>query len=398
MIALAAVGPWLGLGRDERSIFYLWLGLTRSDLAATGGSIFVLGLYATAVAFSRRPSILIYNTIVSLLLLEFGARAIDGQPIFALRNWVAERNPQFTTKSMHDYDPALGWVPKSNMSVSPNQVSSLTTTQHGIRLNQPDASGLPAGAILAVGDSYTFGTGVGDRHSWPAHLERMLGRPVVNAGVDGFGTDQIVLRAESLLRALKPAALVVSFFSHDFERAGMAVFSGASKPYFTMEGGSLVLHNVPVPPYTGRLSETPLWLVLPSYSYFLRFATDRLGWGDWQQIVMRTSVWAANDPTAVSCALLRRLQTELAASGTKLLLVLQYPPPMREQRPPKVIVVAGCAREIGIDLLDLWEDLLRQRDRSPEQYARLWVSSEDGHMSSQGNRFVAERIAAGLTK
>ena len=145
MIALAAVGPWLGLGRDERSIFYLWLGLTRSDLAATGGIIFVLGLYATAVAFSRRPSILIYNTIVSLLLLEFGARAIDGQPIFALRNWVAERNPRFTTKSMHDYDPALGWVPKSNMSVSPNQVSSLTTTQHGIRLNQPDASGLPAG-------------------------------------------------------------------------------------------------------------------------------------------------------------------------------------------------------------------------------------------------------------
>ena len=79
MIALAAVGPWLGLGRDERSIFYLWLGLTRSDLAATGGIIFVLGLYATAVAFSRRPSILIYNTIVSLLLLEFGARAIDGR-------------------------------------------------------------------------------------------------------------------------------------------------------------------------------------------------------------------------------------------------------------------------------------------------------------------------------
>ena len=398
MIALAAVGPWLGLGRDERSIFYLWLGLTRSDLAATGGIIFVLGLFATAVAFSRRPSILIYNTIVSLLLLEFGARAIDGQPIFALRNWVAERNPQFTTGSMYDYDPVLGWVMKSNLRVNPDdQVNSLTTGQHGIRLNGSDTSAPPTGEILAVGDSYTFGTDVGDRHSWPAHLERMLGRPVVNAGVDGFGTDQIVLRAESLLPALKPAALVVSFFSHDFERAGMAVFSGASKPYFTMEGGSLVLHNVPVPPYTGRLSETPLWLVLPSYSYFLRFATDRLGWGDWQQIVMRTSVWAANDPTAVSCALLRRLQTELAASGTKLLLVLQYPP-MREQRPPKVIVVAGCAREIGIDLLDLWEDLLRQRDRSPEQYARLWVSSDDGHMSSQGNRFVAERIAAGLTK
>ena len=229
----------------------------------------------------------------------------------------------------------------------------------------------------------------------------MIGRAVVNAGVPGFGTDQIVLRAESLLPTLKPSALIVSLFAHDFERAGMAVFSGASKPYFTMESGSLVLQNVPVPPYSGRLSETPLWLILPSYSYFLRFATDRLGWVDWQQIVMRTSVWADNDPAAVSCALLRRLQTELAASGTKLLLVLQYSLTRAALKPPKAIIVAGCARELGVDTLDLWEDLKGLRDRSSEQFAKLWVSDDGktfGHMSSQGNRFVAERIAAGLTK
>ena len=402
MIALAGLGPSVGLGRDERSIFYLWLGLTRFELAATGAVTFVLGLYATAVAFSRRPSILIYHTIVPLLLLEVCARAFDGQPIFALRNWMAERNPQFTTESMYDYDPVLGWVMKSNLRLNPDdQVNSLTTGQHGIRLNGSDTSAPPTGEILAVGDSYTFGTDVGDRHSWPAHLEHMIGRAVINAGVPGFGTDQIVLRAESLLPTLKPSALIVSFFAHDFERAGMAVFSGASKPYFTMESGSLVLQNVPVPPYSGRLSETPLWLILPSYSYFLRFATDRLGWVDWQQIVMRTSLWADNDPAAVSCALLRRLQTELAASGTKLLLVLQYSLTRAALRPPKAIVVAGCARELGVDTLDLWEDLKGLRDRSSEQFARLWVSDDGktfGHMSSQGNRFVAERIAAGLTK
>ena len=238
-------------------------------------------------------------------------------------------------------------------------------------------------------------------HSWPAHLEQMLGRPVVNAGVPGFGTDQIVLRAERLLPMLKPSTLVVSFFSHDFERAGMAVFSGASKPYFAMEGGSLALRNVPVPPYSGGHSETPLWLLLPSHSYFLRFATERLGWGDWQQIVMRTSVWAGNDPTAVTCALLRRLRAELAARETKLLLVLQYPVSTRAVlKTPKAIVVAGCARDIGIDTIDLWEDLSRLRDRSFEQYIRLFSSDGDtfGHMSSQGNRFVAERIAAGLSK
>ena len=110
---------------------------------------------------------------------------------------------------------------------------------------------------------------------------------------------------------------------------------------------------------------------------------------------------ADNDPAAVSCALLRRLQTELAASGTKLLLVLQYSLTRAALRPPKAIVVAGCARELGVDTLDLWEDLKGLRDRSSERFARLWVSDDGktfGHMSSQGNRFVAERIAAGLTK
>ncbi len=131
-------------------------------MAATGAVTFALGLYATAVAFSRRPSILIYHTIVPLLLLEVCARTFDGQPIFALRNWVAERNPQFTTGSMYDYDPVLGWVMKSNLRVNPDdQVNSLTTGQHGIRLNGSDTSAPPTGKILAVGDSYTFGTDVG---------------------------------------------------------------------------------------------------------------------------------------------------------------------------------------------------------------------------------------------
>src|SRR5262245_25549514 len=252
MIALAGLGPWLGLGRDESSILYLWFGVTRFALAAAGTVAFVLGLYAAAVAFSRRPGILIYSTVVSLLLLELGARLIDGQPIFALGNWLAERNPRFAAETIYDYDPALGWLPKSNLRVSPDdEVGSLTTVWQGIRLNRPDAGAPPTGAILAVGDSYTFGTDVGDRHSWPAHLEHMLGRPVVNAGVPGFGTDQIVMRAEALLPTLKPSVLLVSFLSDDFERAGMATFSRANKPYFTVDGGSLVLHNVPVPPYSG---------------------------------------------------------------------------------------------------------------------------------------------------
>lgn len=56
--------------------------------------------------------------------------------------------------------------------------------------------------ILAVGDSCTWGEDVGDTDTWPAQLQRLTGRRVLNGGVTGFGFDQIVLRTERQFAAL----------------------------------------------------------------------------------------------------------------------------------------------------------------------------------------------------
>ena len=40
------------------------------------------------------------------------------------------------------------------------------------------------------------GDEVDDREAWPAQLQGLLGRRVVNGGVTGYGLDQMVLRAE----------------------------------------------------------------------------------------------------------------------------------------------------------------------------------------------------------
>ena len=91
------------------------------------------------------------------------------------------------------YDSLLGHepVPGSEGSVFGAPVSY---TADGMRRNgpQPSPSGPPV--VLAVGDSFTEGWGRDDEATWRAHLESDTGWRVLNAGVRGYGLDQIVLR------------------------------------------------------------------------------------------------------------------------------------------------------------------------------------------------------------
>jgi hypothetical protein len=406
--ALALIGPYIGLGVNEQSMFYLWFGLSRTQLAEMAAAGLAAGLIGAAFAFAKRPRLLAANAaltlaalIVSLLLAEALARVIDRQPVFALRNWLAERNALFAVHPSVEYDPVLGWVHKSNQRQNPNDpATSFTTGRFGIRLTRPGNDQVPTGAVLAVGDSFTAGGEVGDGGTWPTLLEGILGRPVINGATGGWGTDQIVLRTEDLVPKLAPSMVIVSFFQDDSYRAGFRVLAGGNKPFFTIENGSLVHHNRPVPRYTGRPGELPSWLIVPSYSYLVRFVTDRLGWSNWWQKFSSSYVAANNDPVAVSCALLQRLQAELASQRIDLLLVMQYAGAVDPVKPLQAVGVLACAHRLGIDTLDLWDNLEAVHDRSFADYLKLWASYDGhntfGHMSPAGNRLIAEWIAARL--
>ncbi len=288
--ALALLAPQLGLGIREQFFLYVRLGLSRTDLLTAAALVSAMTTIAWLAArnwplvVARARNLLVNlalvgaSVLVSLLVLEAVVRLIDGVPILAARNWLAERNALLTTQTMNEHDPLLGWVLKPDQRLyADHPESSFTTGAHGIRRNALDANAVPEGAILAVGDSFTAGSDVGDRHAWPAHLEALLGRPVVNAAAGGWATDQIILRAESLLPTLRPRAVIVSFYEGDISRAAYRVYGGANKPYFTVEKNALVHHNRPVPLYTGRKEETATRLLLPSYSYLVRWGMDRLG-------------------------------------------------------------------------------------------------------------------------
>jgi hypothetical protein len=332
--------------------------------------------------------LLVASVIFSLLALEVGLRAYHNE-----WQYLNFRFPEHNKFGYHTYDAELGWVPKQAKVNLYGK--TFTTFKDGIRSNGSgvawEGSDHP---ILAVGDSFTFGTGVSDWETWPAQLERLSGRRVINGGVEGYGVDQIFLRARRLLSHHQFSTVIFSFIPADIYRSQMSVLFATAKPYFDFKDGQLTLENVPVPPPLPATKDGELAIAL-EHSRVVHATMKRLFPKWWLKAPSEIQAQDEKAANKVVCVLLHNLEKLTKFYASDLLVLLEHGEAFAESAADAKVV--NCLSEPTTRVLDLGPELSRLKANDRPRYDRLYYSY-DGHMTAEGNQFVALEISKVLSQ
>ena len=340
----------------------------------------------------NRLILLSVTVLLMLFTVEIGCRLLRGT--WFLTHWpnlVLLEAQDHHKPCMFVHDDTLGYVPEPGCT-GPEH----SHNDKGLRaMPTAPADSLAGPPILVTGDSYAYSDEVKDNETWPAYLQGMIHRRIVNGGVPGYGLDQSVLRTEQLAKQLKPELIVLAFIADDLQRAEMRRLYGGEKPYFTAANGKLELHNSPVPNKPVAQGSLPFWqrwfgwsmLVDKFMRHFGHYAT--WFWQDAEGI-------SAGTGETLACPLMQRV----ANVRIPTLIVAQYRPHLwqydkkwaDEQRRLSQTVL-HCARSAGLQTYDsftLLDDAIKSQGVQP-----LYG---DWHHSAAGNHLVAEGISAELIR
>jgi len=212
------------------------------------------------------------------LLLALASLLAVGLLLVGSEMAVRRANPRYLERIslddlayLHTYSPVYGWTPRPSFRYT-LAGSETTINRLGYRGREVAWARTPGRPrIVMLGDSITFGYGVRDGETFSAVMETLDPRlEVVNLGVQGYGTDQELLKLEREGFAYAPDIVVLNVcLANDLldNASARSIYDGVyPKPYFRLEEGRLV-------EVAGHVALSPprrLALLYPSLRDFVR--------------------------------------------------------------------------------------------------------------------------------
>jgi len=314
------------------------------------------------------------------------------------------------------FDELLGYVPREGfsaiMNAPPWHGGKLTIRKDGFRSNGSEPPPLPAD-VLVVGDSFTFGDQVSDNETWPACLERKLGRGVDNGGVTGYGTAQALRRASLKLAEKSYTTVVLSTLvgplDWNFGRDRLIFRGGSPKPAVIHTKNGIGWSAVPDPNTPGThfnplyhgLYHGALYFVYER-SEILRLILDRFFpdnniVGDQLAIVHPNAV---DENEIVDWTLRKFSKLEIKNK----MLLLQYgqlgldTTEVAERRK----LILGIANELSLKVIDTYDVLRNAKEKRPQLcngcrnpsplMDELWYLDNSYHHTPLGNELVCSYL------
>jgi lysophospholipase L1-like esterase len=289
-------------------------------------------------------------------------------------------SPGFIIDSIHRSDPAFGYVMRRNIALPFVFGTHLVTNSLGLRDHEFGPKGSREFRILSLGDSYALGFGVELEQSYSKVLERELNRQlpatkfsVIDAGVEGYGTQQIIMSFERLRPQLHPDFVLATFV------AGNDVYDNA-----TFEKRLRTHVNTALGPLGRHLHTVRLLLRVTFPLWFF---------------------WANRDTDNIerTIELLREMESNFREAGLPYLILII---PARHQIQPrvepvvKVLVDLGFENLVfrqnrrvidhfqsaGVPFIDLWPALAATNRKAPVSF------TDDSHLNSLGHEVIAHEV------
>jgi hypothetical protein len=289
---------------------------------------------------------------ILILTMTFGAAEI----ILRMIDLRYLRVQLASAERIYNYDAELGWIPAPEVALTLTGRRPIQLRHNSLGLRDVEVESEPKPTIAFFGDSFVWGYDVEANERFTELLRVTLPEHrVVNAGVNGYGTDQEYLLLNRLWERIRPNVVVLVFCT-DNDRTDNTTnvrYGGHYKPFFVTSEGRF--SGIPVP-WPRHLYFRDNWLA--QNSMLVRAAVSAY-------VQLRDPAISLSDPTEDLIGMMR----EMAESrGAKFVVGLQFREPQLE----------SYLRERKIPYVSF---------DGAEQYY-----DDGGHWTPKGHTFVADRL------